>query len=530
MKNLIYLTICILITNTTFAQKQDTIFAKKFLTEDIFQDDISQNDTIQEDVLQDEMLKEMDALLDLWYIQKQMGSINIGALNDNSEEDCLTDSVVINRLKSLHTVIPLVYNREIRNKIELYVCKRKRTSSIILGLSQYYFPWMREIFDKYDVPEELIYLTIIESALNPNAISRAGATGIWQFMYATGKAYQLEVNTFIDDRRDPFKATDAAARHLKDLYNIFNDWGLAISAYNCGSGGVRKAIARSGGKTDFWSVKPFLPRETQNYFPYYVAALYMVNFHHEHGIPFAELTIPFAVDTVMVKKELHLQQVAEVLNIDLEELKLLNPQYKRLVIPAYSQPYPLRLKHADIVRFINSETDIYSYKYNEFFTPMKVYEGLFTGTPVNASDYKKVYHTVRQGENIASIANKYGLSVYEIKKMNNLSSNAVKPKQKLLVGYEYLKKEPVAPVAQPQDTAYAANLSVNLQEESQKQETVTLQKQMNNNSDIYVVKSGDTLSSIAAKYAIPVKKISEYNNLQNSNVIHVGQKLKIPPK
>ena len=525
MKNIIYLIICLLITNTSFAQKQDPIFTKEFPTEDI-----SQNDTIQSDLLQEEILKEMDALLDLWYIQKQMGNMNVGALNDNSEEDCLIDSVVINRLKSLHTVIPLVYNREIRSKIELYVCKRKRTSSIILGLSQYYFPWMREIFDKYDVPEELIYLTIIESALNPNAISRAGATGIWQFMYATGKAYQLEVNTFIDDRRDPFKATDAAARHLKDLYNIFNDWGLAISAYNCGSGGVRKAIARSGGKTDFWSVKPFLPRETQNYFPYYVAALYMVNFHHEHGIPFAELKIPFAVDTVMVKKELHLQQVAEVLNIDLEELKLLNPQYKRLIIPAYTQPYPLRLKHADIVRFINSETDIYAHKYNEFFTPMKVYEGLFTGTPVNSSDYKKVYHTVKQGENIAFIANRYGLSVYEIKKMNNLSSSAVKPKQKLWVGYEYLKKEPVAPVVQPQDTVHAANQPVELQEEPKKQETIATQNQTNSTPVVYVVKSGDTLSSIAAKYGTTARKIADYNHLQNINTLIVGQKLKIPPK
>jgi len=499
MKKYFFLWACLLVAMPTFAQEQVPIDSLAYQTEETFQETL---------------LQEMDALLDLWYIKKQMGNINFGTLTDNSEEDCLIDSVVIQRLKNLHTVIPLVFNREIRSKIELYVCKRKRTSSIILGLSQYYYPWMREIFDKYDVPEELIYLTIVESALNPIAVSRAGATGIWQFMYATGKAYQLEVNTFVDDRRDPFKATDAAARHLKDLYQIFNDWGLAISAYNSGAGNVRKAIARSGGKTDFWGVKPFLPRETQNYFPYYVAALYLVNYHHEHGIPFAELTIPFAVDTIMVKKEVHLQQVAEVLNIDIDELKLLNPQYKRAIVPAYFQPYPLRLKYADILRFIELEDSVYQYKYDDFFTPMKVYEGLFTGVPLNSSDYKKIYHTVKQGESLVSIAGKYGLSVYEIKKMNNLSSNAVKAKQKLFVGYEYLKKPVVA------------------QGESQNQTMAAPQTENNHSSDIYIyiVKKGDSLSSIAAKYGTTARKIADYNQLQNINAISIGQKLRIPPK
>ena len=431
MKIRIVLFSCLLITASAWAQEQETTIFQELLLEDVIQ-----NDTLQESPFQDDMLKEMDALLDLWYIQNQMGNLNIGALIDNNEEeDCLIDSVVCSRLENLHTVISLVFNKEIRNKIELYVCKRPRTSSIILGLSQYYYPWMREIFDKYDVPEELIYLTIVESALNPVAVSRAGATGIWQFMYRTGKAYQLQVNTFVDDRRDPFKATDAAARHLRDLHNIFNDWGLAISAYNCGAGGVRKAIARSGGKTDFWSVKPFLPKETQNYFPYYVAALYLVNYHNEHGIPFAELTIPFAVDTIMVKKELHLQQVAEVLEIDLEELKILNPQYKRLIIPAYNEPYPLRLKNADILRFIELEDSICQYKYDELFTPMKTYETLFASG--------------KSGEDLL---------------------------------------------------------------------------------DVYVVKKGDSLSSIAKKYGITTRKIADYNKLKNVNTISVGQRIRIPPR
>jgi membrane-bound lytic murein transglycosylase D len=511
MKKIVFLFGCLMIMTTALAQEQDINISNEIILEEIFLEETLQNST------EDEMLKEMDALLDLWYIKRQMGSINASALSDNTEGDCFVDALVQSRLQQLQTVIPLTFNQDIKQKIELYVCKRKRSSSIILGLSQYYYPWMREIFDKYDVPEELIYLTIVESALNPIAVSRAGATGIWQFMYATGKAYQLEVNTFVDDRRDPFKATDAAARHLRDLYNIFNDWGLAISAYNCGAGGVRKAIARSGGKKDFWGVKPFLPRETQNYFPYYVAALYLVNYHHEHGIPFANLTIPFAVDTVMVTKELHLQQVATMLNIDLEELKILNPQYKRLIIPAYKEPYPLRLKNADILRFIELGDSIYHYNYDDLFMPMKVYEGFFTGVLVNSSDYNKVYHTVKQGENLSVIASKYGLSVVELRKMNNLNSNAIRAKQRLLVGYEYIKPKPIV---QPQDSTGAATPAVDLHTNLQEV----------NEPIIYVVKQGDTLGSIAARFGTTVPKISTLNNLPNVNTLRIGQKLRIPPK
>jgi membrane-bound lytic murein transglycosylase D len=209
----------------------------------------------------------------------------------------------------------------------------------------------------------------------------------------------------------------------------------------------------------------------------------------------------------MVKKELHLQQVAEVLNIDLEELKVLNPQYKRFVIPAYTQPYPLRLKNADISRFIESEDSIYLYKYDDFFIPMKVYEGLFIGVPVNLSGYKKVYHSVKYGESLAAIANKYGLAVNEIKKMNNLSGNSVKSKQKLLVGYEYIAGS---------------------QTETQKKETVVALKQPAEESVIYIVQKGDSLSAIAAKYRTTAQKICDYNTLKNINAISVGQKLHIP--
>ena len=308
-----------------------------------------------DDMRYEELLNsEMNKMLDLWYVKREMANSHsiLNKFSDDHAEitEATMDSIYTKRLERLNSVVQLGYSPLVRNYINLYANKRQRSSSAILGLAQYYYPWMMEIFDKYGLPEELVYITIIESSLNPVAVSPAGATGIWQFMYTTGKIYGLEVNSFVDDRRDPVKATDAAARHLRDLYNIFGDWGLAISAYNCGAGNVKKAIYRSGGKTNFWEVKQFLPRETQNYFPAFIGAYYMMNYYKAHGITPAKITIPTMVDTVMVKKEVHFEQIAHVLNISLDEIKTLNPQYKRNVIPAFDKPFPLNHRAARIPR------------------------------------------------------------------------------------------------------------------------------------------------------------------------------------
>ena len=216
------------------------------------------------DVFAKAEIQKMDSMLNIWYVKNELTTKHsvLSKLKDDSYAYDNNDSLIYKRLSQIVTAVPMAYNERVKRFIELYSVQRQRSSSAILALAQYYYPWMKAIFDKYNVPEELVYITIIESALNPLAVSRAGATGIWQFMYNTGKLYGLEVNTFVDDRRDPYKATEAAARHFRDLYNIFNDWGLAISAYNCGAGNVRKAIQRSGGKTDFWGVAPYLPKET----------------------------------------------------------------------------------------------------------------------------------------------------------------------------------------------------------------------------------------------------------------------------
>lgn len=478
---------------------------------------------------QDLLNTEMNQMLELWYVKREVANSRsvLSRLSDDAVvDDDNMDSIYRQRLKKIPSVVQLGYNPTVKSYINLYANSRKRSSSALLGLAQYYYPWMMEIFDKYGVPEELVYITIIESSLNPVAVSPAGATGIWQFMYTTGKMYGLEVNSFIDERRDPVKASDAAARHLRDLYNMFNDWGLAISAYNCGAGNVRKAIYRSGGKQTFWEIRPYLPRETQNYFPAFIGAYYMMKYHDSHGISPAKISIPSNVDTVMVKKEVHFEQIAHVLNIPLDEIKTLNPQYKRSVIPAFDKPYPLKLRSNDVLRFIAMQDSIHKYEYDTYFGPLQMYVNAFTGkTATDNSTTKKKYHTVRSGENLSKIATKYGLSLEEIKKMNKLKSNYIKTGQKLLVGYTYTT--PPADNKETTSTDKTTEGTAANQANQEKKETTTPQNPQSNYT-VHTVAAGETLSKIAAKYNTTVQKIAQYNNLSNINNLKVGQKLKIP--
>lgn len=469
-------------------------------------------------------IRMMDSMLNLWYVQNSIAQQNsvLSKLKDDTTSYDNNDSLIYHRLKQIVTAVPLAYNERVKRFIELYSVQRQRSSSIILGLAQYYYPWMKEIFDKYDVPEELVYITIIESALNPQAVSPAGATGIWQFMYGTGKLYGLEVNTFTDDRRDPYKATDAAARHFRDLYNIFKDWGLAISAYNCGAGNVRKAIQRSGGKTDFWGVCPYLPKETQNYFPAYIGALYMMHYHNLYGIQPAKISIPSDVDTVMVDKEIHFEQIAHVLDIKVDEIKSLNPQYRKDIVPAYTTKCPLRLRSNDIIRFIAMKDSIQKYNYDEYFNPAKnITQEVVQTTP-------NKYHYVRKGETISKVAAKYGLSVSKLKSMNHLRSNYLRVGQKLLVkkGTTIVKS---APQVAADSTATKDSTMVATDSTLVKKDTVaTPQQTVQPAVTTYVVKKGDTLSSIARKYGKTASELAKYNHITNVNAIQVGQKIKIP--
>ena len=486
-------------------------------------------------------IRKMDSMLNQLYVRNELSKKNsvLSKYKDDTTAYDNNDTMIFKRLSQIVTAVPLAYNDKVKRFIELYSVQRQRSSSVILGLAQYYYPWMRAIFDKYDVPEELVYITIIESALNPTAVSRAGATGIWQFMYNTGKIYGLQVNTYVDDRRDPFKATDAAARHLRDLYNIFNDWGLAISAYNCGAGNVRKAIQRSGGKTDFWGVSPYLPKETQNYFPAFIGALYMMTYHNLYGISPAPISFPTDVDTVMVNKELHFGQISEVLDIDLAEIKTLNPQYKRDIIPAYNESYPLRLRSNDVIRFIAMKDSIEKYHYNEFFNPAKDLNKENLVESANGDIVKTTpnkYHTVRKGETLSSISRKYGVSVTQLRSMNRLHSNSLKIGQKLLVK----KGTTIVVKAGPPIQDSTATASVVNPTDSTANNSALEPVVVNKDTTVvtpappvirtHIVKKGDTLSSIARQYGTTAAALASYNHLSNVNAIQIGQKIKIPAK
>jgi len=360
--------------------------------------------------------KNFTNLLNSWYVKNYTSKLNDAGYQDSIP---VSDSIYMQRLSRLPNIIELPYNDVVRKCIDLYVDRRRELVEYMLGLEVFYFPMIEETLDKYGLPLELKYLTIVESALNPVALSRAGASGLWQFIISTGKNYGLEINSLVDERRDPIKATDAACRHLKDLYDTFNDWNLAIAAYNCGGGNVIKAIKRAGGKTDYWTIYPYLPRETRTYVPLFIAANYIMNYYACHQLYPVQTTLPSATDTVMVTQMIHFDQIADVLQIDKELLRTLNPQYKRDIIPGNYQPQILKLPALQIAAFVEKENEIASYKTDEFFT---------NRTSVQASApnrIERVTHKVRSGETVLSIANKYGVTAASVRKWNNLRSNYV---------------------------------------------------------------------------------------------------------
>jgi len=525
------------------------IFMWNLQAQDVVAVDSNENKAAQEslEIFTRNEIRLMDSLLNVWYVKRDLASQNsvLSKLTDDTTKYDHNDSLIYKRLCDIHTPIQVAYNDKVKRFIELYSVQRQRSSSVILGLAQYYYPWMKAIFDKYNLPEELVYITIIESALNPTAVSKAGATGIWQFMYGTGKLYGLEVDSYVDDRRDPYKATEAAARHFRDLYNIFGDWGLAISAYNCGAGNVRKAIQRSGGKTDFWGVYPYLPRETQNYFPAFIGAMYMMTYHSLYGIQPAKMSIPSDVDTIMINKETHFQQIANVLGVSYDEIKSLNPQYKKDIIPAFSKPMPVRLRANDLLYYIAMSDSVPKYNYDTYFNPTKnLNQQASTGTVTDdgmmiVQKTPNKYHVVKKGETLGKIAAKYGTSVAHIKSMNHLHSSSLRVGQKLIVKKGTTMKVPNPNAKTTQDTtkAIAQNTSdsvttsadsvaTNAPAKTQPEIKPVPQPQPNYTS--YTIRQGDTLSSIARRYGTTANEIAQYNNLANKDALRIGQKLKIP--
>lgn len=426
------------------------------------------------------------------------------------------DSVYQARLDGLNEnmVVKLPYNQKVRNYIDVYVNKRRQQVDVMLALSQYYFPIFEQAMEQNGVPEELKYLAVIESALNPRAVSRVGASGSWQFMYQTGRMYDLRINAHVDERFDPTKASEAAARYLKDLYDNFGDWILAIAAYNCGPGNVNKAIRRAQGKTDFWQIYPFLPRETRGYVPAFIGATYVMNYYKEYGFN-TPIQTPILTDTLLVDQDLNLNVVAEKLNIPIQILRDLNPQYRRDVIPGNTDYYSLRLPVNFVVKFMENENDIFSDSAN-----------IIPPTP------SRFQYRVQRGQTLSGIASKFHVRVSDIMEWNNLRSSTIYPNQIL---YIYSNDRPLSARSSlkfPEESqANASKGQVNMTTTKPREDKPATKSpsQVEASKTIYhTVKKGETLYSISRRYpGSSVNRIIKDNNLNRKGTIYPKQVLKI---
>lgn len=381
-------------------------------------------DSITADSLQFDMPEssqyDIDSLLTLWhaahYLQYDMDCIE-GSVNPT-----VSDSVIAVRLSSLPTIVEMPFNSVVRNSIDNYTGKSRKIISYALGMLPLYEETFVNALIKYDVPVELKYLPIVESALKPKAYSRAGAAGMWQFIYSTGRKYGLSVNSLLDDRYDVIKETDAAAHHLRDLYDMFGDWSLAISAYNCGPGNVTKAMTRSGGKKSFWEIYPYLPRETRGYLPAFIAVNYAMTFYKEHGIcPMIPETPPVN-DTIVIRKNLHNQQIIHFCGIDIDELKALNPQYLTDIIPGAHRPCVLTLPQQYITPLLEAGDSLYTFDSEKLFTKSQL--AYIDNDMNNRITYTT--HKIKSGETLGSIARKYHTTVKNLKSWNNLKSDNIR--------------------------------------------------------------------------------------------------------
>ena len=467
-----------------------------------------ENDTITDSaiVFPESMTGQLSELLRDWQIDLF-----------ESNEECLRganvlfpDSVYISRLHSMPTVMELSFNSVVKRYIEMYATRRREQVSYMLALGHYYFPLFEQALDREGLPLELKYLPVIESALNPVAVSRAGATGLWQFMLRTGKGYGLEVNSLVDERRDPYKATEAAVRYLKDLYAIYGDWNLVIAAYNCGPGNVNKAIARSGGKHDYWQIYYNLPRETRGYVPAFIAANYIMNHYTDHNIcPAHSHASVTALDTVHVNERLHLDQISAVLEIPVEELRRLNPQFRKDLVPGNFRPYALVLPSEKMYAFVDRHGEILAYN-NSIYHPHRSNTDIFLKNgDLSSGSGENVYYRVRKGDNLSTIARRNGISLSRLKSWNGLRSNRIGIGKLLVVG----KK---AVVATPKD----ADELIAQQSASGDVETV---------NQYYRVRKGDTLGKIAQLNGVRVSQLQTWNGLRSTR-IDIGDRLIVQKK
>lgn len=491
---------------TLFAQSNDPEYAEPDSLEvELDEQEIKDLNSGKAVVDESAVMEMLDLVSNISYFKDVYLDIDTAVMNiydyGKDEIPVFDDSVYQKRIEALarETTIPLTFNTHVKSFIDLYANRRRQQSSRMLGLSYVYFPMFEEYLAKYNLPLELKYLAMVESALNPTAGSRAGAKGLWQFMLGTGKDYGLRVTSLLDERYDPMKETVAACQYLQSLYARYEDWFLVLAAYNSGPGTVNKAIIRARGVKNYWAIWPYLPKETRGYVPAFIAVTYLMNYATEHNIyPINPGLLLHGTDTVMVKQRVGFDQINECIGVPMQDIVFFNPQYTKRIVPA-SQDFPcaLRLPMKYSLRFVQLEDSIYSYTSRAEKAREVIEEKVEA-----VSDC--VTHVVKKGESLGSIAKKYHVSVSSIKSWNRLRRDTITVGQKLKI---YRSGAPMAQVGKSTPKKAGSGGS---------QATTRT----------HTVKKGETLSSISRKYGCTVNDIKKWNNLKSNNVI-VGKKLKI---
>ena len=424
------------------------------------------------------------------------------------------DSLLMSRLEILNQATPLdlEYNRYVKGFIALYVDRKRDLTSRVLGLAELYYPLFEEKLDQFDIPLELKHLAVVESALNATARSRVGASGLWQFMYNTGRMYGLEVDNYVDDRSDAYKSTIAACRYMRYLYGIYGDWNMVLAAYNSGPGNVNKAIRRSGGKRDYWGIRDFLPRETRSYVPAFIAVNYVMNYAAEHNIYAAQPEFLYAqIDTIQVCQKATFDQIAHFTGMTIEQLELLNPSLKRNIIPESAKCRAIYLPVEAVGLFLANEDSLY--RYNED-APQAI-DGVVVEDIVN-------YYTVKRGDVLGVIAQRNGVGVSDLRAWNNIRGNTIHPGQKLAIRKTVTSTVTAAASKEKPAAAAAKQLTASINGTKTDDNPV--------DQKFHTVQSGDTLWDIAKMYpGISVNDIKSANSDLNYNRLKPGQKIKIPP-
>ncbi len=538
---------------------------------------LSQSLTDDTVVLPESFETDTHRMMQNWYLQNYTV---LDAGIEYSQDVPTSDATIIERLSHMPVDIEMPFNSIVRSIINAYTQRRRPLVQNMLGMGIYYNPIFEEALEREGLPLELKYLPVIESALNPTAVSRMGAAGLWQFMPPTAKGLGLEVNSVVDERRDPVRSSQMAARYLKELYTIYGDWSLAIAAYNCGPGNVNKALRRAGeGTKDFWAIYPFLPSETRGYVPAFIAANYVMTYYKEHGIRPAVARRPIVTDSVHIKKRVHFQQIADILKIPVEEIRILNPQYRKDYIPGDIKPYPLVLPSYQIYSYIMSEDSIVAHDATKYARRSVVEPSTGTSVTREEGDYliteTTKYHKVARGDNFSKIAKKYGVTINSIKKANGNIRTLKRGHTIKIVIVERTPKPREIDVTEATADGSMANtdsihgietsadsLNVNhietdsvmlavtnaarsentgTENASQAEPTITdspqpeavkptpapAPKKKSKEPLYHTVRKGESPAKIAKKYNTTTARILKLNNLTSSSKIHPGDKLRV---